>query len=168
MALRSLSENAGEIMSSPPVVISKGATLLDAARVMVERNIGCLPVVDDMGRFVGMITERTFQIELSGVKPKSALAPDRRIFEELFIDGSDGLSPLHERFIAGKASPVENAMLTDEPHLERDTPVWRVAEMFLKSHLSHLAVLQDGKPIGVVARHDLLRAYVNGAAGERG
>ena len=164
MALKSLGDKAGDIMSSPPVVISKGATLLDAAKVMVRRNIGCLPVVDDMGRFAGMITERTFQVELAGVKPNSALPPDRRVFEELFIDGADGLNPLQERFLAGKSMPVEEAMLVNEPHLTRDTPVWQVAEVFLKSHLSHLTVLEDGKPVGVVARHDLLRAYVNGAA----
>ncbi|GEM_PF-3060167 len=31
----------------------------------------------------------------------------------------------------------------------------------LNSHLSHLVVLADGKPAGVIARHDLLRVYGN-------
>jgi CBS domain-containing protein len=165
MTLKSLSGTAGDIMSSPPVVISRGSTLLDAARVMVERNIGCVPVVDNMGRFAGMITERTFQVEMAGVKPSSALPPDRRVLEQLFIDGASGMTSIQETFLAGKVTPVEEAMLVNEPSLKRSTPVWQVAEAFLKSHLSHLVVLEDGKPVGVVARHDLLRAYMNDAPG---
>jgi acetoin utilization protein AcuB len=45
-----------EIMSSPPITVSEDAPLEEAARVMVERKIGCLPVMRE-GTLVGMITE---------------------------------------------------------------------------------------------------------------
>jgi acetoin utilization protein AcuB len=45
-----------EVMSSPPVTVSEDAPLEEAARVMVERKIGCLPVMRD-GTLVGVITE---------------------------------------------------------------------------------------------------------------
>ena len=44
------------VMSTPPVVIDPGATVKDAARVMAERKIGCLPVVDGE-KLVGLLTE---------------------------------------------------------------------------------------------------------------
>ena len=46
----------GRVMSSPAVVIDSEATVEEAARVMAERKIGCLPVVkgDDL---LGLITE---------------------------------------------------------------------------------------------------------------
>ncbi|MEM2840660.1 MAG: CBS domain-containing protein [Candidatus Bathyarchaeia archaeon] len=46
---------AKEIMSSPLVTIGDHATLEEAARVMAERNIKKLPVVQD-GRLIGIVT----------------------------------------------------------------------------------------------------------------
>ncbi|HYV57455.1 MAG TPA: CBS domain-containing protein [Candidatus Nitrosopolaris sp.] len=48
-----------EVMSSDVVTTAPDATLVDAARLMMERKIGCLPVVDD-GRLVGILTEGDF------------------------------------------------------------------------------------------------------------
>ena len=45
-----------EVMSSPPITVSEDAPLEEAARVMVENKIGCLPVMRD-GVLIGMITE---------------------------------------------------------------------------------------------------------------
>ncbi len=44
------------VMSAPPVVIWPGATVKEAARVMAERKIGCLPVTEDE-KLVGLVTE---------------------------------------------------------------------------------------------------------------
>ena len=45
-----------EVMSHPPVTVPPSATIKSAARLMVEKKIGCLPVVEK-GRLVGLITE---------------------------------------------------------------------------------------------------------------
>lgn len=54
------------VMSSPPVVIHPGASVEDAALVMAERKIGCLPVVEG-GRLVGMLTETDVLRYFAGV-----------------------------------------------------------------------------------------------------
>jgi CBS domain-containing protein len=41
----------------PVTTIGPDATAADAARVFVEQRIGCLPVVDDDGRLVGIVTQ---------------------------------------------------------------------------------------------------------------
>jgi acetoin utilization protein AcuB len=46
-----------KVMSEPPVVVSPEATVLEAARLMVEHRIGCLPVVDREGELVGLLTK---------------------------------------------------------------------------------------------------------------
>lgn len=48
--------HVGEVMSSPPITVSEGDPLEEAARVMVHKKIGCLPVMRD-GELVGLITE---------------------------------------------------------------------------------------------------------------
>ena len=44
-------------MSGPPIVIGPEAAVEDAARVMADRKIGCLPVVDRGNSLVGLVTE---------------------------------------------------------------------------------------------------------------
>ena len=45
-----------EVMTNNPVTIAPGASVGEAAREMLERRIGCLPVVEG-GRLVGILTE---------------------------------------------------------------------------------------------------------------
>jgi CBS domain-containing protein len=45
-----------EVMSEPPVTVEATAPVGEAARIMVEGKIGCLPVLD-RGRLVGLVTE---------------------------------------------------------------------------------------------------------------
>ncbi len=47
---------ARDIMTPDPVTIGRDVPVVDAARIMVERNIGSLPVVED-GRLVGLVSE---------------------------------------------------------------------------------------------------------------
>lgn len=73
-----------EVMSSPPITVLEDAPLEEAARVMVEKKIGCLPVMRDE-TLVGMITEtdifETF-VEVLGGREASlrvtVLVPDVR------------------------------------------------------------------------------------------
>ena len=48
-----------EVMTNDPVTIGPDAPLAEAARLMLERKIGALLVVDD-GRLVGILTESDF------------------------------------------------------------------------------------------------------------
>jgi CBS domain-containing protein len=46
----------GAVMSEEPVWIAPEASIREAARVMAERKIGCLPVLDG-GELIGIVTE---------------------------------------------------------------------------------------------------------------
>ena len=56
----------GRVMSTPPIVIGPDATVEEAARVMAERKIGCLPVVD-REKLLGLITETDVLRYFAGV-----------------------------------------------------------------------------------------------------
>jgi CBS domain-containing protein len=57
------------VMSAPPIVIGPEATVEEAARVMAERKIGCLPVVEDE-ELIGLITETDLLRCFAGVPPE--------------------------------------------------------------------------------------------------
>jgi acetoin utilization protein AcuB len=47
---------AKDVMSEPAITVSPDTTVVDAARLMLETRIGCLPVLDG-GALVGLVTE---------------------------------------------------------------------------------------------------------------
>ena len=57
------------VMSSPAITIGPDDPVEDAARVMAERKIGCLPVVDEDAQFVGLVTETDLLRHFAGLPP---------------------------------------------------------------------------------------------------
>jgi len=62
------------VMSQPPIVINADASVEQAARRLAEKKIGCLPVIDEDGKLVGLITETDLLRHFAG------LAPEDRIY----------------------------------------------------------------------------------------
>ncbi len=54
-----------DVMATDVVTIRPDASLVEAARVLTERKIGCLPVVEN-GRLVGILTEGDFVALIAG------------------------------------------------------------------------------------------------------
>jgi len=68
----------GEIMRSPVACISPRASLRSAARLLVLRHIGSLPVLDARKALVGMITETDVFKVMAGMARPRAAAVSRR------------------------------------------------------------------------------------------
>jgi acetoin utilization protein AcuB len=55
-----------EVMSTPPITVAGEAPLEEAARLMVDREISCLPVVEGLPRALGKTRERLVGIITEG------------------------------------------------------------------------------------------------------
>ena len=56
----------GRVMSTPPIVVEPDASIEEAALIMAEKKIGCLPVIDG-DELLGMITETDVLRWVAGV-----------------------------------------------------------------------------------------------------
>jgi CBS domain-containing protein len=72
---KALAGTAVDLMSAPPVVALTGTTIAAAARLMDTEQVKRLPVVDDLGRLVGIVTR--------GDLLKVHLRPDDEIRQEV-------------------------------------------------------------------------------------
>jgi CBS-domain-containing membrane protein len=66
---------AGDLMTSPAVTVHADATLGQAARLMAQRHVKRLPVVDDVGVLAGIVSRADLL--------KVFLRPDEEIAEEI-------------------------------------------------------------------------------------
>jgi predicted transcriptional regulator len=63
------------VMSAPPIVIAPDATIREAAALMADRKIGCLPVVAGE-ELLGMITETDVLRWVAGAAPAASRQTD--------------------------------------------------------------------------------------------
>ena len=76
--------NAGELMTTPAITIGRHATIPAAARVMNARHIRRLPVVDEKGRLVGVVSRRDLLSVF--LRPDEDIAADvRRLLDEVLL-----------------------------------------------------------------------------------
>jgi CBS-domain-containing membrane protein len=74
---------AAELMNAPAITVMAGTPLVAAARIMESAGLKRLPVVDDMGRLIGMVTRRDLL--------KVFLRSDAEICREILAEAVDGL-----------------------------------------------------------------------------
>ncbi|MGZ3390180.1 MAG: CBS and ACT domain-containing protein [Isosphaeraceae bacterium] len=120
-----------DIMSSPAVSIPPAMTLEDAYRIMQEKDIRHLPVLDK-DRLVGVITDRDLRLATSTLAP----------------------SPLSLQ------SRVSEVMNGDPMTAEAADPVEDVAFRMRQRKIGCLPVMDDGQLIGIITGLDLLDALL--------
>ncbi len=139
-----------DIMVEPPVVLRETATLEEVARTMLDRGIGCVPLVDESGKLKGIITESDFTGKERGLPLSAYLVP--QIFGEWVSKG--GIERIYKEARARTASEIMT-----EPVITaaEDESVTEVAVRMIQRNLKRLPVVRDGVLVGVVTRHDLLK-----------
>ena len=55
---RTLRKKAHQIMTRNPITILKTESIKNAGRIIIDKNVGCLPVVDENGQLQGVVTWR--------------------------------------------------------------------------------------------------------------
>jgi CBS domain-containing protein len=135
------------LMNSKVVFVSP--TLADAARIMLANHISGLPVLENDGRLVGMITAgdllRRTELESEGKQPswlKAFLMP----------------SSVAADYVATHGRHVCEVMTPNPLHVSPSTDLAEVSRLMLHKHVKRLPVLEGGKLVGIISRSDVLRA----------
>ena len=79
---------AGEMMTAPAITIGPNATVPAAARLMTSRHVRLLPVVDDDGKVLGVVSRRDLLTVF--LRPDEDIAADvRRVLGEILLAGPE-------------------------------------------------------------------------------
>jgi CBS domain-containing protein len=128
---------AADVMTAAPAAVSPEATLLEAVRILVDRGIRHLPVVDEGGGVLGMLSDRDVR-DLVG-DPQDFIA-----------------SWKHDPMAVAR---VSDAMRKVAVTVAEDRPLIELASIFADEKIGALPVVaRDGKLIGIVSYVDVLRA----------
>lgn len=140
-----------DIMSQPVVTVPEDALAPEIARVMQERDIGAVVVVDAAGALRGIVTESDFTGVGRCVPFSLALAP--------VVFGARAATMAEiEKIYAMARKLTARQIMSEEVHTARESEeIGAVVHRMLRRKLKHVPVVRDGKPVGMLARHDVLK-----------
>ena len=137
-----------DIMSTEVVTVGPKTSLKDVARVLVEHRISGIPVVDDDGVVLGVVSEGDLLFKERGpVERKGILW---WILDEYGLEGQAKLA----------ARTAAEAMSSPARTIEPWSSVAAAATQMLDEHVNRLPVVHQGCLVGIVTRADLVRAFI--------
>ena len=142
---------ASDLMTRDVAVFHPEASLLDAVKVMAQRRISGLPVVDHTGAIVGMVSEGDLVRWHEGYT-------DRQLrWLDMLAEGCE-LAPAFLEGIQEQHRKVKSVMGLGATTVTEDTPAREIARLMHAKNIKRVPVVRDGKLVGIVARSDLVRA----------
>jgi CBS domain-containing protein len=143
-----------DIMDPDPVAVRVDATVETVLRVLHEHELPGVPVVNDAGRCVGIITES--DLVLSDEEGDLHLPH----FVQLF-GGVVFLEPLRRfetRLRKATAATARDMMTADPVSIGPDADIHAAARLITEKGHNRLPVVDHGRLVGVVTRVDVLEA----------
>lgn len=143
-----------DVMDRNPVTVRPDEGVETVVRLLRRHELPGLPVVNDGGRCVGIVTEADLVI----ADEEGDLHLPHYI--ELF-GGVVFLEPLRrfeERLKKAVAARVEDLMTPDPVTVAPDAPVKEAGRTIAKTGHNRLPVVEHGRLVGVVTRVDVLQA----------
>lgn len=142
---------ARDIMTREVITIRPEASIEDLARLLEERRIGGVPVLDGDGRLLGVVT----QSDLVQRSRDLELPPALNILDlHLFLETPSRFQKRLEKLLGDK---VRDVMTADPITIAPDTPVQAIAQLMAKRQVHTLPVLEKGRLVGIVGKLDLIR-----------
>ena len=120
-------------MKKEVLSITPKATVIDALKLMGEKEIGALMVVDDSGKVLGIITERDYarKVALKGRHTQEVLVEEiMTLYENMFTVKPD--------------TSVEDCMI-----------------LITGKHIRHVPVYEDNKYIGLISIGDVVKSIIS-------
>lgn len=148
---------AKDVMTRRIVSIAPDATVLQAARLMLQHHISGLPVVDASGTLVGILSEGDF------LRRRETATERRRSRWLEFLMGPGKIAAEYTHSHGEKVSEV----MTDEARtVDEDTDLEAVVELMERHRIKRVPVMRAGKMTGILTRSNLMHAMVSMARSE--
>jgi CBS domain-containing protein len=137
----------GDLMKTSVMTVDPDTPLKNAARILGEFGISDLPVVNDGGVVVGVVSETDVLF-----KELSAKGKGERLLEALFPSRRSGRKK-------AEAETAGEAMTSPAITISSNASVADAGRVMLARAIKRLPVVENGRLVGIVARADLVRAF---------
>jgi CBS domain-containing protein len=143
---------AKDVMTSPVVSIEPDASIWQAVRIMLQRHISGLPVIDQKGGLVGIVTEGDFL-------RRTETGTQRR--RPRWLEYLIGPGRLADEYTRAHGRKVNEIMTADPVTITEDTPLDEIVRLMEKRQIKRVPVVRDQQVVGIVSRANLVHALAS-------
>src|SRR3954447_22007208 len=140
---------AHQVMTRSVITVTPETTILEAANIMLRRRVSGLPVVDEAGRLVGIVSESDF-LRRAEIGTERTRSPLLRFFA--------GAGELADEYVHQRGRKVEDVMTPDPITVDEETPLSELVELMEKRGIRRLPVMNNKVLVGIATRSNLLQA----------
>jgi CBS domain-containing protein len=140
---------AHQIMTRPVITVAPDANIVEAANAMLLNHISGLPVVDEAGKLVGIVSQGDFI-------RRAEIGTQRKRGRWLkFLVGPGGAA---SDFVHEQGRKVGEIMTTEPCTVTENATLEDVVELMQRNNVKRLPVMRGDQLVGIVTRTNLLRA----------
>jgi CBS-domain-containing membrane protein len=143
---------ASDVMTPAVISADPDATVLQAARYMLQNHISGLPVIDKTGKLVGILSEGDF------LRRREIHTERRRTRWLEFLMGPGKMAA---EYTHSHGSKVAEVMTTEVRTVSEDTALEDIVELMERHRIKRVPVLHGNKVVGIVTRSNLMHAMVS-------
>lgn len=149
---------AKDLMTRDVVVVRPDTPVREIARVLLDRTISAVPVVDAAGAPVGMVSEGDL------IGRNEAERDARRDWWLALLAEGEALSADFLASLGARHETAQDVMAAPVITIDDSTEAAEIARLLATYRIKRLPVVRDGRIVGIVSRADLLKALTAGRA----
>jgi len=151
-----MNQTVAQVMTENPVTVKRETSLTEAIKIIAEKRVSGLPVVDKDGKLVGVISETDLMWKETGVEPPPYV---------MFLDSVIYLeNPARYEKEVHKAlgQTVGEVMTSKAISITPDQSIKDAARLMHEKHVRRLPVVDEaGVLVGIITRGDIVRSMAN-------
>jgi acetoin utilization protein AcuB len=129
----------GERMTSDPVIVNDDTPIDEAMKIMRDNKVRRLPVLNDKGALVGIVSER--DLLYASPSPATSLS-------------------IHELHYLISKIKVSDVMVREVITVTEDTPLEEAARIMADNKIGGLPVVSNGGLVGIITETDLFKIFL--------
>jgi CBS-domain-containing membrane protein len=144
-------QTAAQIMTRDVFTVHQDTELSALAKLFVKHNVNAMPVVDDAGKLVGMVTQTDLVEQDKPLHIPTVIS----LFDwVIYLESPKSFAEEVRKVTARKVGEICSR---EVPTCSPETPASEIASLMVDNRVHLVPVIDDGEMVGVVARLDIIR-----------
>lgn len=143
---------ARDVMVSPVITVKPFSSVRDVAKLFLEHRISAVPVVDEKGKLVGIVSE-------GDLMHRAEAGTERR--RSWWLQGFAGDETLAAEYVKAHARKVEDIMTRHVISAPPDMLLHEIANMLESNSIKRVPIVNKGQVVGIVSRANLIQAVAS-------
>jgi CBS domain-containing protein len=144
--------NVSDIMTADVLSVPPDESVVTAAQLMLQKRISGLPVIDNGGKLIGIVTEGDFLR-----RSETGTRRQRPRWIEFFM----GPGRLADEYVRLSGRKVSDVMTHEVQTVAPDAPLEQIVGLMERHRIKRVPVVDNGKVVGIVTRANLLHAVAS-------